>query len=145
MSSAEMKDVEAGHAKPERHSSDLSTFVDEEKATPPPVGDSEVVPASEKLEETDPNNQEIKAAQVEQPPVNPTQQPAPSAIPNGGFNAWLQVAGSFCLFFNTWYGFLSAGTYATSLTSVIGVLSTLLVPFKHIIWRIYCEPSHPPI
>lgn len=105
MSSAEMKDLEANHAKPERHSSDQSTFVDEEKAMlpPSPVGDSEVVPAPDRLEETDPNAQDIKAAQVEQPPVNPAQQPAPSAIPNGGFNAWLQVAGSFCLFFNTWY------------------------------------------
>jgi hypothetical protein len=25
-----------------------------------------------------------------------------SSIPNGGFNAWLQVAGSFMLFFNSW-------------------------------------------
>jgi hypothetical protein len=25
-----------------------------------------------------------------------------SNIPNGGFNAWLQVAGSFMLFFNSW-------------------------------------------
>lgn len=23
--------------------------------------------------------------------------------PNGGFRAWLQVAGAFCLYFNTWY------------------------------------------
>jgi hypothetical protein len=23
--------------------------------------------------------------------------------PNGGFRAWLQVAGVFCLYFNTWY------------------------------------------
>ena len=26
-----------------------------------------------------------------------------SAVPNGGFKAWLQVAGSFFLAFNTWY------------------------------------------
>ena len=25
-----------------------------------------------------------------------------SEIPNGGFQAWLQVAGAFFLFFNTW-------------------------------------------
>jgi hypothetical protein len=31
----------------------------------------------------------------------PTKAP-PSSIPNGGFNAWLQVAGSFMLFFNSW-------------------------------------------
>jgi hypothetical protein len=23
-------------------------------------------------------------------------------VPNGGYKAWLQVAGAFCLFFNTW-------------------------------------------
>lgn len=27
----------------------------------------------------------------------------PDPPPNGGFNAWLQVAGSFFLFFNCWY------------------------------------------
>lgn len=24
-------------------------------------------------------------------------------IPDGGFFAWLQVAGAFCIFFNTWF------------------------------------------
>ena len=28
--------------------------------------------------------------------------PHVSAIPNGGFIAWLQVLGSFFIFFNTW-------------------------------------------
>lgn len=28
--------------------------------------------------------------------------PATSEVPNGGFAAWLQVVGAFCLFFNTW-------------------------------------------
>ena len=118
MSSSELNDVEANPAKPERHSSDLSTFVDEEKATPPPIGDTdEVVPAVAKLEETDPNQEEIKAAPVEQTAVNPAQQPAPSTIPNGGFNAWLQVAGSFCLFFNTWYASPGLTNSAASLIS----------------------------
>lgn len=26
-----------------------------------------------------------------------------SSIPNGGFKAWLQVVGTFFIFFNTWY------------------------------------------
>lgn len=26
-----------------------------------------------------------------------------ASVPNGGLTAWLQVAGSFALFFNTWY------------------------------------------
>lgn len=29
-----------------------------------------------------------------------------SSIPNGGFKAWLQVVGTFFIFFNTWYGCL---------------------------------------
>ena len=29
--------------------------------------------------------------------------PAPEPPPNGGLTAWLQVAGSFFLFFNTWF------------------------------------------
>ena len=37
--------------------------------------------------------------------------PAPSKcireIPNGGVKAWLQVLGSFFLFFNTWYGLIN--------------------------------------
>lgn len=31
----------------------------------------------------------------------------PGPPPNGGFKAWLQVAGSFFLFFNCWYVFSS--------------------------------------
>lgn len=30
-------------------------------------------------------------------------QPVPSAPPNGGFKAWLQVLGAFCIFLNTWW------------------------------------------
>ena len=32
--------------------------------------------------------------------------PGEMGIPNGGFVGWLQVAGSFFIFFNTWYVFL---------------------------------------
>ena len=35
----------------------------------------------------------------------------PGPPPNGGFQAWLQVAGSFFLFFNAWYVFLYAHLY----------------------------------
>jgi hypothetical protein len=33
--------------------------------------------------------------EVSKPPLGPD-------IPNGGFEAWMQVAGSFFLFFNSW-------------------------------------------
>ncbi len=38
-------------------------------------------------------------------PANEPPAPAawsPPPVPDGGFQAWLQVAGSFMLFFNTW-------------------------------------------
>ena len=31
----------------------------------------------------------------------------PAGPPNGGTLAWLQVAGAFVLFFNTWYGIVN--------------------------------------
>ena len=30
-------------------------------------------------------------------------QPSLDKIPDGGIFAWLQVAGAFCIFFNTWF------------------------------------------
>ena len=41
---------------------------------------------------------EVKAIELQdhQPPE------APNEIPDGGVKAWLQVAGAFTLFFNTW-------------------------------------------
>lgn len=54
-------------------------------------------------------------------PVNSTgeddKKPAegPSPPPDGGLDAWLQVVGGFCLFFNTW-GILNAfGVYQVSI------------------------------
>lgn len=32
----------------------------------------------------------------------PESNPKSGEAPNGGFGAWLQVGGSFCLYFNTW-------------------------------------------
>ena len=29
--------------------------------------------------------------------------PPPPPIPNGGLIAWLEVVGSFCVYFTTWY------------------------------------------
>lgn len=47
--------------------------------------------------------------EIEETPASASE-PAPKAsheIPNGGFNAWLQVLGSFLLFLNSWYGLSS--------------------------------------
>ena len=82
----------------ERDSSDQSTFIDEEKPLPEIGLSSESVSAGEKFGETD-RPEETQVVEVE---AGPPTQPHPSPIPNGGFDAWLQVAGSFCLFFNTW-------------------------------------------
>lgn len=46
-------------------------------------------------------------ANIEPPAIGPEANgekgAEPSPPPNGGFKAWLQVAGSFFLFFNAWY------------------------------------------
>lgn len=57
---------------------------DEEKAVAPPKNDDTDRPA---------NNL------VESPPES---KPRSSQAPNGGFDAWLQVAGAFVLYLNTW-------------------------------------------
>jgi hypothetical protein len=42
---------------------------------------------------------EEKSSVHDNPPVDT---PSPKPIPDGGLVAWLQVAGSFCLYFCTW-------------------------------------------
>lgn len=46
------------------------------------------------------NDSDIIAEELPQVAPNPL-----ADIPNGGVVAWLQVVGSFFLFFNSWYGF----------------------------------------
>ncbi|KAF5024491.1 hypothetical protein F66182_3431 [Fusarium sp. NRRL 66182] len=70
---------------------------------------------------------------------------SPKQIPDGGLLAWLQVAGSFCLYFCTWGLIASFGTFQTmyeydqlpSYTpfeiSVIGSLQTFLMVFLGLI------------
>ncbi|KAH7305837.1 major facilitator superfamily transporter [Stachybotrys elegans] len=48
---------------------------------------------------------------LESPTATPTTPSLLSAQPNGGFQAWLQIAGSFCLYFNTWGLVSSFGTF----------------------------------
>ncbi|KAH7133563.1 FAD binding domain-containing protein [Dactylonectria macrodidyma] len=62
-------------------------------------------------------------------------------VPNGGLQAWLQVAGSFCLYFGTWGLVSSYGTFQTIYEvdqlrhhtpfqiSVVGSLQTFLMVF----------------
>ncbi|CAK1357395.1 putative transporter MCH4 [Cercospora beticola] len=52
-------------------------------------------------------------------PIPPAQPAASSAPPNGGLKAWLQVLGSFILFFNTWGLVNSFGVFQTYYTTDI--------------------------
>ncbi|CAH0040467.1 unnamed protein product [Clonostachys solani] len=66
---------------------------------------------------------------------------APDSIPNQGLRAWMQVVGSFCLYFNTWGLISSYGTFQTIYEtgplkghshfqiSVIGSLQSFLMVF----------------
>ncbi|KAJ9637428.1 uncharacterized protein PV06_04084 [Exophiala oligosperma] len=66
------------------------------------------------LETSGPGDSTVAAAEVAEvaSPSNPTQAQA-AAPPDGGWQAWLQVAGSFVLFFNSW-GLLSTfGVFQT--------------------------------
>ena len=53
------------------------------------------------------NKIDIDAIQVEKNHIKEksaeTLQTSSDKIPDGGFFAWLQVAGAFCIFFNTWF------------------------------------------
>ncbi|EEU37488.1 uncharacterized protein NECHADRAFT_51300 [Fusarium vanettenii 77-13-4] len=78
-----------------------------------------------------------KEASDEAPSVNDTS--TSTVIPDGGLLAWLQVAGSFCLYFCTWASFGSFQTIyendeLSSRTpfqiSVIGSLQTFLMVFS---------------
>jgi hypothetical protein len=68
-----------------------------EKATPTaPSGDDFVPPPTAEA----PDNVEQQAEQAH--PKGQAHANDISSVPNGGLRAWLQVVGSFSLFFNTW-------------------------------------------
>ncbi|SMR51491.1 unnamed protein product [Zymoseptoria tritici ST99CH_3D1] len=50
---------------------------------------------------------------AEKPGVTLSGPPGPGPVPNGGLQAWLQVLGSFMLFFNTWGVLNTFGVYQT--------------------------------
>ncbi|KAM0243074.1 hypothetical protein ACHAP5_006955 [Fusarium lateritium] len=72
----------------------------------------------------------------------PVEDASPKPIPDGGLLAWLQVAGSFCLYFCTWGLIASFGSFQTIYErdqlsahtpfqiSVIGSLQTFLMVFS---------------
>ena len=51
-------------------------------------------------------NEHFDAEKVSGEPSSPLtheeSDPVACEIPNGGFTAWLQVVGAFCIFLNTW-------------------------------------------
>ena len=53
-------------------------------------------------EKTDIDASQTEKSQGKEEPAE-TLQDYSTKIPDGGFFAWLQVAGAFCIFFNTWY------------------------------------------
>jgi hypothetical protein len=50
----------------------------------------------------DKSSQEIQPGNIDEPRQKASVSDT-SSIPNGGLKAWLQVAGTFFVFFNTWY------------------------------------------
>jgi hypothetical protein len=78
------------------------------------------------------SDESISSTTLDAAPESKTE---PSAIPNGGFAAWLQVLGAHLLFFNSWQVLCPClmREYAWIVNnSVSGVLSTRLAPIKHI-------------
>lgn len=55
-------------------------------------------------QEPSPQHQIVQPAKEDALPATPAtpSSAAPGPPPNGGLQAWLQVLGGFCLFFNTW-------------------------------------------
>jgi hypothetical protein len=90
---------------------------------PIPASSQSSLHEDEKLSTTESPEVQAQAQPVQQDDVESkaalgsaaTSEPAPiakpahghvndlSSVPNGGLRAWLQVAGAFMLFFNTWY------------------------------------------
>ena len=101
---------------------DTEKQVEEKKDVPAPASSQSSLHEDEKLStadspehhtlgQPDQGDVESKAAQSPAgiPSSAPTGKPSQghvndlSSVPNGGLRAWLQVAGAFMLFFNSWY------------------------------------------
>lgn len=69
---------------------------------------------TDQADEEQANEGDVERVVSKQPSVNNA-----AAIPNGGFWAWMQVLGSFFLFFNSWY--------AASLSSYLTIQFSMLI------------------
>ena len=65
------------------------------------VSERELVAADE-IDNTDLDTSQVKKNHTKEKSAE-TSQTSSDEIPDGGFFAWLQVAGAFCIFFNTWF------------------------------------------
>lgn len=84
---------EAGGAEPKPQHPELRDSQSEETAVEEPEEVSEKTGESRETTQRIPLEKKVSKASVNNV----------ASIPNGGLKAWLQVAGSFCLSFNTWY------------------------------------------
>ena len=57
---------------------------------------------ADELDKTDIDTTQVEKDYTQEEPAK-TGQTSSDQIPDGGFFAWLQVAGAFCIFFNTWF------------------------------------------
>lgn len=63
---------------------------------------------------------------VDKPASPETESAGPQPHPDGGIEAWLQVPGGFCLFFNSW-GILNAfGVYQVNFLLLATMMQTLI-------------------
>ena len=58
--------------------------------------------ATDEIDKTDIDASQVEIYHTTEEPAE-TLEKSPDKIPDGGFFAWLQVAGAFCIFFNTWF------------------------------------------
>ena len=58
--------------------------------------------AADDIDKTDIDASQAEKAHMKEGPAETLSQSS-DKIPDGGFFAWLQVAGAFCIFFNTWF------------------------------------------
>jgi hypothetical protein len=59
----------------------------------------------------------------QEPPVETILKPSANesqASPDGGLKAWMQVLGTFFIFFNTWWAFLSFKSLQISIANIRG-------------------------
>lgn len=112
----------------------------DEKSSDKNVGAEKGEPSANGSSDTEAASNDKDSSRVDgshEPPVVPQVQNVFPEIPNGGLQAWLQVAGSFFLVFNTWYVHHTKLQILPQLTDIIGVSSIPLGSSNHITLYIY--------